>query len=72
MNTGIHTKSHTFVLHKSVTRGNLKMTPDRARFEWDDAKDRQNQLKHGIPFALAQLAFLDPRRVVVEDLYMAS
>lgn len=44
------------------------MTPDRTRFEWDDAKDRQNQLKHGIPFALAQLAFLDPRRVVVEDL----
>ncbi len=40
---------------------------DKTRFEWDDAKDRVNQGKHGVPFALAQLAFLDPRRVIVED-----
>jgi len=38
-----------------------------ARFEWDDAKDRLNQKKHGISFALAQLAFLDPKRVIAED-----
>lgn len=36
-------------------------------FEWDDAKDRTNRVKHGVPFALAQLAF-DPRRVIAEDL----
>ncbi|MBU4461008.1 MAG: BrnT family toxin [Verrucomicrobia bacterium] len=40
---------------------------DKTRFEWDGAKDRANQGKHGVPFALAQLAFLDPRRVIVED-----
>lgn len=37
-------------------------------FEWDDAKDRANRLKHGIGFALAQHAFLDPLRVIAEDL----
>ena len=31
-------------------------------------KDRQNQLKHGVSFALAQLAFLDHERVILEDL----
>jgi hypothetical protein len=38
------------------------------RFEWDPAKDRENQRKHGVPFALAQFAFADPRRVIAEDL----
>jgi len=37
-------------------------------FEWDDAKDRSNQRKHGISFSLAQFAFLDERRVILEDL----
>jgi uncharacterized DUF497 family protein len=37
-------------------------------FEWDDAKDRVNRAKHGVAFAQAQLAFLDPRRVIAEDL----
>jgi len=27
-----------------------------------------NGRKHGVPFALAQQAFLDPRRVIAEDL----
>ena len=39
----------------------------KARFQWDDAKDRKNQAKHGVSFALAQLAFLDPNRVIAED-----
>lgn len=26
-------------------------------FEWDDNKDKANQKKHGVSFALAQLAF---------------
>jgi uncharacterized protein len=37
-------------------------------FEWDEAKDLANQAKHGVPFALAQTAFCDPRRVIAEDL----
>jgi len=41
---------------------------DPASFEWDDAKDRINREKHGVSFELAQLAFLDPRRVIVPDL----
>ena len=37
-------------------------------FEWDPEKDRENRRKHGVAFALAQLAFADPRRVIAEDL----
>ena len=37
-------------------------------FEWDEAKDRSNRIKHGVCFELAQRAFLDPRRVLVPDL----
>jgi uncharacterized protein len=36
-------------------------------FEWDDAKDRLNLEKHGVEFAVAQRAFLDPRRIIAED-----
>src|SRR6202035_289058 len=37
-------------------------------FEWDPTKDRINQAKHGVGFELAQHAFLDPWRVIAEDL----
>ena len=37
-------------------------------FEWDEAKDAANRLKHGVSFAEAQGAFLDPRRVIARDL----
>ena len=37
-------------------------------FEWDPAKDAENQRKHGVTFADAQLAFLDPDRVIARDL----
>jgi len=37
------------------------------RFEWDDEKDRQNQVKHGISFGVAQYAFADRNRVILED-----
>jgi hypothetical protein len=37
-------------------------------FEWDSTKDRTNQEKHGVSFALAQLAFLDHKRIILEDL----
>lgn len=39
-----------------------------ASFEWDEAKDLANQAKHGVTFAVAQRAFLDPMRVIAEDL----
>lgn len=39
-----------------------------ADFEWDEAKDRANRIKHGVGFDLAQRAFLDSRRVIAEDL----
>jgi len=38
------------------------------RFEWDPTKDRANQAKHGVAFAMAQMAFADPQRVIAEDL----
>ena len=40
----------------------------KARFEWDPEKDQENQDKHGVTFAKAQLAFADPTRVIAEDL----
>ena len=41
-------------------------------FEWDPGKDRENRRKHGVAFALAQLAFADPRRVIAEDLSQST
>jgi len=38
------------------------------RFEWDSAKDLDNQEKHGVAFAIAQYAFADRRRVILEDI----
>ncbi len=37
-------------------------------FEWDTEKDLLNQAKHGIPFAEAQYAFADLKRLIAEDL----
>ena len=44
----------------------------KARFDWDPNKDQQNQEKHGVAFAVAQLAFADSRRVIAEDLSHSS
>ena len=41
-------------------------------FEWDEAKNRANVLKHGVGFELAQRAFLDPDRIIAEDLEHSS
>jgi uncharacterized protein len=43
------------------------MSIPRTAFEWDPEKDRLNREKHGVAFSLAQLAFIDPRRVILED-----
>jgi uncharacterized protein len=40
----------------------------KAIFEWDEEKDKENQSKHGISFLTAQQAFLDPNRVIAEDI----
>lgn len=37
-------------------------------FEWDEAKNLENQEKHGVSFYEAQYAFLDPDRLITEDL----
>lgn len=44
------------------------MQPHDSSFEWDERKDRSNIEKHGVPFEMAQLAFLDRNRVIAEDL----
>jgi len=36
-------------------------------FEWDDTKNRENQIKHGVSFEEAVRAFFDPNRVIMED-----
>ena len=38
-----------------------------ASFDWDPGKDAENQRKHGVSFAHAQFAFLDPARVIARD-----
>ncbi len=40
----------------------------RVTFEWDERKAAENERKHGVSFALAQQAFLDPKRVIARDL----
>jgi uncharacterized protein len=37
------------------------------QFEWDPAKDRQNQAKHGVTFAEGQTIFGDPLAWTIED-----
>ena len=40
----------------------------KAEFEWDGNKSADNREKHGVSFALAQYAFADPRRVILQDM----
>ena len=37
-------------------------------FEWDEAKNLDNQNKHGVSFYQAQHAFLDTNRIIAEDI----
>ena len=37
-------------------------------FEWDEKKNIENIRKHGISFYLAQYAFGDPNRIILEDI----
>ena len=37
-------------------------------FEWDEAKEQSNFIKHGIHFKTAVKVFLDPYKLIREDL----
>ena len=39
----------------------------KTTFQWDEEKDRENQERHHVSFAEAQRAFLDPHRIIAED-----
>ena len=39
----------------------------KSNFEWDEAKNLENQKKHGVSFYNAQHAFKDEQRVIAED-----
>ncbi|HSW87357.1 MAG TPA: BrnT family toxin [Rhabdochlamydiaceae bacterium] len=41
---------------------------DKLTFEWDPKKNDLNIKKHGISFFEAQRAFLDPNRIIAQDL----
>lgn len=41
---------------------------DKAVFEWDPKKNEANITKHGVSFFDAQQAFLDPNRIIAEDI----
>jgi uncharacterized DUF497 family protein len=45
---------------------------DKADFEWDESKDADNLIKHGVSFREAQRAFLDGNRVIAKDLNHSS
>ena len=40
----------------------------KSTFEWDKNKEEKNIIKHGISFTVAQFAFLDEYRIILEDL----
>ena len=37
-------------------------------FAWDEKKNTENISKHGVDFQIAQYAFIDPKRIIAEDL----
>jgi len=37
-------------------------------FEWDETKNDENILKHGVSFYDAQYAFFDENRIIAEDI----
>ena len=36
-------------------------------FEWDEIRNLENQMKHGISFEMAVRAFEDPKRLIMRD-----
>ena len=37
------------------------------RFEWDEAKNRENQAKHGVSFEEAMTVFVDENALLIDD-----
>jgi uncharacterized protein len=60
-----HILSHIFILLFTIPCDIVFM--NKTHFEWDEDKDRENQVKHQVSFSLAQQAFLDPYRIIAED-----
>ena len=44
----------------------------KTHFEWAEEKDKENKAKHNVAFDLAQNAFFDPKRIIVEDVSHSS
>ena len=63
-----HIKSHINILTSILICSILILMTKLTDFEWDSLKDKLNQKKQGVSFSLAQLAFLDHDRVILEDL----
>ena len=40
---------------------------ERSHFEWNENKNLENQSNHGVSFEIAQFAFADQKRVIMED-----
>jgi uncharacterized DUF497 family protein len=38
-----------------------------AGFEWDEAKNQENTIRHDVSFEEAVRAFRDPKRVIIKD-----
>ena len=45
----------------------IRQLTGKSNFEWDEAKNLENQEKHGVSFYDAQHAFKDERRVIAVD-----
>ena len=41
-------------------------------FEWDEDKNNENIAKHGVSFQDAQQAFMDDKRVVLDDFHHSA
>lgn len=44
----------------------------KSTFEWDTSKNQLNSEKHGVPFEVAQYAFTDKNRIILEDIEHSS
>lgn len=50
----------------------MKFVTIEPLFEWDQVKNLENILKHKVSFEDAQVAFLDPFRVISKTLVIVS
>jgi uncharacterized DUF497 family protein len=64
--------AHADDVRGAVRAGGLVPTVRHGHFEWDTAKARANQRKHGVSFEEAATCFLDPYGLDVGDLVHAE